>query len=148
MREAPQTPFPKLFKAWNITTIVFEQDTDAYARDRDAQVMKAAREAGVEVIVRSGGTVWDSDELVKKNSNKPTMSISQVQAAGPKVGKIPRPIPAPKSIPDPGGIKLVFEQEQPEQTPDFNGKSRSHSDKSYKKVAGPMVILQSLQWRN
>ena len=48
MREAPQTLFPKLFKTWNITHIVFEKDTDAY--DRDAQVMKAAKEAGVEVI--------------------------------------------------------------------------------------------------
>ncbi|KAH6668024.1 DNA photolyase [Halenospora varia] len=35
MREAPQTLFPKLFKAWKITHLVFEKDTDAYARDRD-----------------------------------------------------------------------------------------------------------------
>lgn len=34
--------------------------------------MKGAKEAGVEVIVRSGRTLWDSDELVKKNHGKPT----------------------------------------------------------------------------
>ena len=88
MREAPQTLFPKLFKAWKITHLVFEKDTDAYARDRDAEVIKAAKEAGVEVIVRSGRTLWDSDELVEKNKGKPTMTFSQVQAAGAKVCKI------------------------------------------------------------
>lgn len=38
LREAPQTLLPKLFKAWNVTHLVFEKDTDAYARDRDASV--------------------------------------------------------------------------------------------------------------
>jgi cryptochrome len=66
MREAPQTLFPKLFKAWEITHLVFEKDTDAYARDRDSEIRKAAEEAGVEVITKSGRTLWDSDELVKK----------------------------------------------------------------------------------
>ena len=37
IREAPQTLFPKLFKAWKITHLVFEKDTDAYARGRDAE---------------------------------------------------------------------------------------------------------------
>lgn len=137
MREAPQTLFPKLFKAWNITHLVFEKDTDAYARDRDTEIMRAAKEAGVEVIIKSGRTLWDSDELVKKNHGKPTMSISQVQAAGPKVGPIPRPIPAPKSIPDPGETSLDFEQHQPEQEPDLNSTSRKQNDKSYDSIAGP-----------
>lgn len=79
IREAPQTLFPKLFKAWKISHLVFEKDTDAYARDRDAEVMKLAKEAGVEVIIGVGRTLWDPDELVKQNGGKPTMSISQVQ---------------------------------------------------------------------
>lgn len=116
---------------------MFEKDTDAYARDRDAIVMEAAKEAGVEVIVRSGRTLWDSDELVKKNGNKPTMTISQVETAGPKIGAVPRPIPAPTSLPDPGEIALDFEQEKPEQNPDFNNAPRKHNDKSYQKIAGP-----------
>lgn len=58
---------------------MFEKDTDAYARQRDGQVMDMARDAGVVVIVRSGRTLYDSDELVKANGGKPTMSITQVQ---------------------------------------------------------------------
>ena len=78
-REAPQTLFTKLFKAWKITHLVFEKDTDAYARERDENVMRQAKEAGVEVIVKMGRTLYDPDELVKANGGKPTMSITQVQ---------------------------------------------------------------------
>ncbi|TVY43496.1 Cryptochrome [Lachnellula subtilissima] len=137
MREAPQTLFPKLFKAWKITHLVFEKDTDPYARARDAVIMEAAKAAGVEVIVRYGRTLWDSDELVKNNGDKPTMSIRQVEAAGPKIGPVPKPIPAPNSMPDPGETTLNFEQEVPEQHPDLNEGYRKEKDKSYEKIAGP-----------
>ena len=79
LREAPQTVLVKLFKAWKISHLVFEKDTDAYARERDDDVVKQAKEAGVEVIVKMGRTLYDPDELVKANGGKPTMSITQVQ---------------------------------------------------------------------
>jgi len=79
VREAPQTLLPKLLKEWKITHLVFEKDTDAYAKKRDEEVIRAAKELGVEVVVRSGRTLYDSDELVKANGGKPTMSITQVQ---------------------------------------------------------------------
>ena len=69
----------KLFNAWKITHLVFEKDTDAYARDRDEEVMRQAKEAGVEVITRMGRTLYDPDELVRNNHGKPVMSISQVE---------------------------------------------------------------------
>lgn len=128
--------FPKLFRAWKITHLVFEKDTDAYARSRDETIASLAKEAGVEVIVKSGRTLWDSDELVSKNHNKPTMSISQVQAAGPKVGEIPRPISAPKKLPNPDGTSLGFVQEKPEKNPDFQEEIRGE-EMTYEKLAGP-----------
>ncbi len=79
VREAPQIVLTKLFKAWKISHLVFEKDTDAYARDRDTKVLEMAAEAGVEVIVKMGRTLYDPDELVKTNGGKPTMSITQVQ---------------------------------------------------------------------
>ena len=79
LREAPQTLLVKLFKAWKISHLVFEKDTDAYALERDKDVIKQAKEAGVEVIVKMGRTLYDPDELVKANGGKPTMSISQVE---------------------------------------------------------------------
>lgn len=137
MREAPQTLFPKLFKAWRVTHLVFEKDTDAYARDRDTAIITAAQEAGVEVIVQSGRTLWDSDLLAEKNHGKPTMSISQVQTAGPKIGAIPRAIPAPKTLPNPGETNLDFDQQQPDQSPDFNERIHQQGDESFEKISGP-----------
>lgn len=137
LREAPQTLLPKLWKEWKITHLVFEKDTDAYARERDEVVMEMAKEAGVEVISVSGRTLWDSDELVKANAGRPTMSISQVQTAGPKIGEIARPIPAPESIPDPGELTLSFEHEEPEKLPDYNAAHRDGDERSYTKIAGP-----------
>jgi cryptochrome len=137
IREAPQTLFPKLFKAWKITHLVFEKDTDAYARDRDDNVMKLASEAGVKIVVKMGRTLYDPDELVRQNHGKPTMSISQVQAAGKKIGRIARPIAAPKSLPDPGCTDLIIEHETPEQEPDINAIQRNATESSYTSLAGP-----------
>lgn len=137
IREAPQTLFPKLFKAWRITHLVFEKDTDAYARERDGEIIKIAKEAGVQVVVRYGRTLYDPDELVRQNHNKPTMSISQVQAAGRRIGEIPRPIRAPTELPDPGATNLGFEQEKPESRPDVNAIQRDGEEGSYGKLAGP-----------
>jgi cryptochrome len=117
--------------------LVFEKDTDTYGRERDDVVTEAAKKAGVEVIIRSGRTLWDSDDIVKANGGKPTMSMSQLRAAGDKIGQIARPLPAPKSLPDPGEIPVDFEHEEPETDPDFNAERRTETDKTYKSIAGP-----------
>ncbi|KAH9873354.1 hypothetical protein J1614_005752 [Plenodomus biglobosus] len=137
LREAPLTLFPKLFKAWGITHLVFEKDTDAYARERDGQVMELAKKAGVEVVVKTGRTLYDPDELVKQNHGKPTMSITQVQVAGKKIGQIPRPIPAPQALPSPGKVDLNFDQEKPASSPDINAIQRYGEESSYSSLAGP-----------
>ncbi|TKA31050.1 hypothetical protein B0A50_02018 [Salinomyces thailandicus] len=138
LREPAVTLLPKLFKAWEITHLVFEKDTDAYGRDRDATVIESAKEAGVEVIFRSGRTLWDSDEVAKANGGKPTMNIKQLQTAGEKVGEIEPPIETPKSFPDPGELKLDFDQTQPEPTPDMNEKYRQNDEGSYNGgISGP-----------
>ena len=70
---------PKLFKAWKISHLVFEKDTDAYARERDEKVIKLAKDAGVQIVIKTGRTLYDPDDLVKANGGKPTMSITQVE---------------------------------------------------------------------
>ena len=138
IREAPQTVLRKLFKAWKISHLVFEKDTDAYARARDSDIIAQAKAAGVEVIVRMGRTLYDPDELVKANGGKPTMSISQVQHAAEKIGDVAKPIPAPTSLPSPGDTSLKgVEPERPDPNPDINDIQRDEPDKSYAKLAGP-----------
>jgi cryptochrome len=118
---------------------VFEKDTDAYARDRDAEVAKLAKEAGVEVISRMGRTLYDPDELVRKNGNKPTMSMSQVQKAAAAFGEPTKPIPAPTSLPDPGDVDLSsIDHEIPVPEPDFNASHRTAGkEDQYRSIMGP-----------
>ncbi|KAI1843502.1 hypothetical protein JX266_010328 [Neoarthrinium moseri] len=137
VREAPQTVMPKLFKAWKVTHLVFEKDTDSYGRERDKVVVDLAKKAGVKVISPYGRTLWDSDDLVAQNGGKPTMSITQLQAAGKKVGKIPMPLPAPKHLPDPGDMPLDFGLESPDPKPDVNAPLRDGKDQAYTSLAGP-----------
>ncbi|KAL9097099.1 MAG: hypothetical protein Q9163_006371, partial [Psora crenata] len=138
IREAPQTVLRKLFKAWKISHLVFEKDTDAYARDRDTEVIKQAKEAGVEVIVKMGRTLYDPDDLVQVNGGKPTMSITQVQhQAAKKIGEVAKPIQTPLSIPDPGDTSVSFMFSPPSPTPDLNDIQRDASDQSYNKLSGP-----------
>ncbi|EHA56224.1 hypothetical protein MCOR07_003229 [Pyricularia oryzae] len=138
LREAPQSLFPKLFKAWKVTHLVFEKDTDAYARQRDEVVKKAAQAAGVKVITRYGRTLWDSDAIVKANGGEPTMSMARLRTVGAKVGSIPRPIPAPKALPDPGEMPLDFNLDLPDVGQDYNAKWRSEGkEKAYGAIAGP-----------
>ena len=139
LREPAVTLLPKLWKAWGITHLCYERDTDAYARERDDEVQRMAKDAGVEVITRYGRTLWDSDEIVKKNGGKPTMSAHQLVAAGAKVGEIPRPLDAPTSLPDPGEMHLdKLDQNMPAPTPDINAHHRDDQEKSYAEgLAGP-----------
>ena len=139
LREPAETLLPKLFTAWKITHLVFEKDTDAYGRERDAKVQEMAKEAGVKILTESGRTLWDSDEVVKANSGKPTMSISQVQHAAQKLGDPARPVPAPQSLPDAGDTMLEqIEQQQPNTRDDMNEHYRDSDEKSYSEgLAGP-----------
>lgn len=139
IREAPQTVLPKLFKLWNITHLVFEKDTDAYARDCDAEVRKLAREAGVEIITRMGRTLYDPDELVRINNKQPTMSISQVQKAAAMLGEPAKTIPAPTSLPDPGDVDLSsIDHDIPVMEPDFNAAHRTAGkENQYQSIMGP-----------
>ncbi|KAL8995748.1 MAG: hypothetical protein Q9169_004576 [Polycauliona sp. 2 TL-2023] len=137
IREAPQTVLPKLFKAWKITHLVFESDTDPYAKERDAKVVHLAREAGVEVVAtRHGRTLYHPDDLVKAHGGKPTMSISQVQHAAEKL-TVPKPLESPTSLPDPGDLSLDFEQTQPPREPDINSIQRDGEESSYSSLSGP-----------
>nr|POE88275.1 cryptochrome-2 [Quercus suber] len=139
LREPAVTLLPKLLHAWRISHLVFEKDTDAYGRERDAEVLQMAGEAGVEVVMRSGRTLWDSDEVVKRNGGKPTMSITQLQHAGEKIGEIAKPLSAPTSLPDPGETELDgVKQTKPETQPDVNAKYRDDEEGSFASgIAGP-----------
>jgi cryptochrome len=145
VRGNPTVILPILWKKWQITHLVFEADSDAYARERDTSVRKLAEAAGVKVVMKQGRTLFDPDELVRLNKG-PTMSITQVQKAAAKIkGGIPRPLEAPSWLPDPlagEGMDLSdveAEYQRPEIEPDVNSVVRTLGDghAQYTSLMGP-----------
>ena len=120
-----------------MTHLVFEKDTDSYARERDDVVIKAAKDAGVKVVVQSGRTLWDSDDIVRSHGGKPTMSMTQLLSAVKKLGDVPRPLAPPQSLPDPGEMPVDFERHQPNGEHDVNADLRTKKDSGYNSIAGP-----------
>lgn len=143
VREAPQTVLPKLWKKWEVTHLVFEKDTDAYARSRDEEVLKMAEKAGIEVIVEMGRNLFDPDELVRKNGGKPTMSLSQVEKVAEKIGdgKPAKLLAAPGKVPDPWGKEKMdlgdIQRDAVESEPDLNAEHRTAKDRQYAALTGP-----------
>ncbi|KAJ5267192.1 DNA photolyase [Penicillium angulare] len=146
VREAPITILPKLFQAWGITHLVFEKDTDSYARLRDEEVLRLAEKAGVDVIVRMGRNLFDPDELVSKNGGKATMSMAQVEKASGKIGNgCPEKVvdtPGKGEIPDALEVEKMkldfkFKEGGVDAEPDLNKGFRTGKDKQYVSVMGP-----------
>jgi hypothetical protein len=70
---------PVLWKSWGITHLVFEKDSNGYAKVRDKAIMELAEQAGVEVIGIHGRHLYDPEEVVKMNKGKGTMTLHQWQ---------------------------------------------------------------------
>lgn len=105
VRRAPGMVMGELLRKWKVDVLVFERDTDAYARMRDEEVRRIAEGLGVQVVSLSGRTLFDSDELVKMNGGNATMSMNQLVNASKKIGDgIPnRPLDRSTCLPDPLG---------------------------------------------
>lgn len=68
-----------MWKQWGVTHVVWEKDSNAYARERDERVRRRAREMGVEVVEVHGRHLFDPEVVVKVNGGKPTMTLHQWQ---------------------------------------------------------------------
>lgn len=106
VRASPAAVMARLAQQWRVDVLVFEKDTDAYARRRDEEVTRLVEAVGVKVVCVPGSrTLFDSDALVKANGGKPTMTMNQLVKAAEKVGDgsgVPaRPVEAPTTLPDP-----------------------------------------------
>ena len=75
VRGPPEKVLPIMWESWGITHICFEKDANEYAKVRDAKIKNLAKEKGVEVIDVHGRHLYDPDQVVKVNGNKPTTTL-------------------------------------------------------------------------
>lgn len=93
----PVTVIPELLDKWNIKRLCFEFDTEPYAQGRDKRIKEAAATAGVEVNCPISHTIFDPEEIIRKNGGKAPLTY---QSFCKLVGKAPTPIgDGPSQIP-------------------------------------------------
>ncbi|KAF6102847.1 cryptochrome circadian regulator 2 [Phyllostomus discolor] len=80
VRGQPADVFPRLFKEWGVTRLTFEYDSEPFGKERDAAIMKMAKEAGVEVVTENSHTLYDLDRIIELNGQKPPLTYKRFQA--------------------------------------------------------------------
>ena len=77
LRGSPEVELPRAMKAWKVQRLVFEVDTEEYAKARDAKIMALAQAQGVDVTTSWGHTLTNLDELLRRHpGGKPTTTYS------------------------------------------------------------------------
>ncbi|XP_003214689.1 cryptochrome-2 [Anolis carolinensis] len=79
VRGQPTDVFPRLFKEWRVTRLTFEYDSEPFGKERDAAIVKLAKEAGVEVITENSHTLYDLDRIIELNGHKPPLTYKRFQ---------------------------------------------------------------------
>ncbi|XP_066177290.1 cryptochrome-2 isoform X1 [Sylvia atricapilla] len=80
VRGQPTDVFPRLFKEWGVTRLTFEYDSEPFGKERDAAIVKLAKEAGVEVVIENSHTLYDLDRIIELNGHKPPLTYKRFQA--------------------------------------------------------------------
>ncbi|XP_074648763.1 cryptochrome-1-like [Tubulanus polymorphus] len=87
----PANIFPKYFKKWNITHLSFEEDPEPFGRERDAAISKIAKDANIEVIVRTSHTLYNLQQIISLNGKHAPLTYKRFQALLSKIGKPEKP---------------------------------------------------------
>uniref|UniRef100_A0A8D2IHZ2 Photolyase/cryptochrome alpha/beta domain-containing protein n=1 Tax=Varanus komodoensis TaxID=61221 RepID=A0A8D2IHZ2_VARKO len=95
VRGCPAEVFPRLFKEWKVTHLTFEVDTEPYARQRDAEVVRLAAEHGVQVIQKVSHTLYDTERIIIESNGRPPLTYTQFQRVLSTLGPPKKPVPAP-----------------------------------------------------
>ncbi|ETE65703.1 hypothetical protein L345_08523, partial [Ophiophagus hannah] len=69
VRGQPTDVFPRLFKEWGVTHLTFEYDSEPFGKERDAAIVKLAKEAGVKVTTENSHTLYDLDRRLAQTKD-------------------------------------------------------------------------------
>lgn len=99
MRGLPEDVFPDLFAKWNVKLLSFELDTEPYARKRDEQVEKLARQHKVKVEQKVSHTIYNTELVIRANGGKVPMTYQKFISVVDSMTPPRKPIPAPCALP-------------------------------------------------
>ena len=100
VRGSPEEQLATLLKEWNVVALTWEEDTEPYAKKRDARVGDLCKEQGVEVVVRLGHTLYCPEQVVAKNKGQTPLTYQKFIGLAASLGAPPKPQSAPSSLPN------------------------------------------------
>eukprot|EP00123_Amoebidium_parasiticum_P009426 comp19463_c0_seq1/m.22646 comp19463_c0_seq1/g.22646 ORF comp19463_c0_seq1/g.22646 comp19463_c0_seq1/m.22646 type:complete len:545 (-) comp19463_c0_seq1:68-1702(-) len=95
----PDAAWPDLIATHKIKRVVFESDTEPYAKQRDTKVEKMCSELGVQCVSVCGHTLYDPNEYLKTAGGTPPLTYQACVKIMSKMGPPAEPLPAPASLP-------------------------------------------------
>eukprot|EP00163_Fabomonas_tropica_P030409 TRINITY_DN6841_c0_g1_i2.p1 TRINITY_DN6841_c0_g1~~TRINITY_DN6841_c0_g1_i2.p1 ORF type:complete len:582 (-),score=85.12 TRINITY_DN6841_c0_g1_i2:1075-2820(-) len=100
LRGDPIQEIPKAAKHWDVDLIIYEKDTEPYAKKRDAGVASALASEKPECEIRAvpGHTLWDLDLLLKKNGGKAPLTMSSFTKLANSMPTPGPPVPSPQGV--------------------------------------------------
>jgi len=155
IRGEPSITLPYVWRRWGITHLAFEEDDDQrHSRPRDASIIKAAKDAGVQVLTSPGHTLYPQVQVMAAAKGKLPASYRGFVNIVDKIGP---PDPArdpPQTLPDPGPATLddplppefleqwknAWTDRQQPSAKDVNAKNRIAQDLAYRSpnpLSGP-----------
>ncbi|KAL7419959.1 hypothetical protein Q5752_004922 [Cryptotrichosporon argae] len=137
LRGEPGDVLHRVWEEWGITHVVFEKDPNEYARVRDEKVKQLALKRGVSVVEVSGRHLFDPQEVARRNGCRPTMTVARWKDVTKHMGPVPRPTPAPTSLPDPGPTALTERTGYVHAGVDLNAGIRTGTDTCFDTLSGP-----------
>ena len=102
LRGRPEEALPAAWSQWGVRHLTFEEDTEPYARDRDATITKLARAEGLSVSSHASHTLHRLSDYACKGPI-PT-SMTQFQKRFAQMGPVPVPVPAPEAVTSGSGV--------------------------------------------
>ncbi|WP_407541812.1 deoxyribodipyrimidine photo-lyase (plasmid) [Deinococcus radiomollis] len=104
LRGEPLAELERVMMQWRIGRLVFEADTEPYARVRDAGAAELARRLGAELKTPGGHTLYDPGVLAEAAGGTLPLSYGSFLKLVAKVGEPPAPLPTPERLPPVGDL--------------------------------------------
>ena len=101
VRGRPEEEVARLVGEWRAAAVTWEEDTEPYARRRDAAVAEACRAAGAQVVERLGHTLYCPDQVVARNKGDTPLTYQKFLSLATSLAPPPKPLPAPTALPSP-----------------------------------------------
>ena len=91
LKGEPKTILNEKFKEWSIKLLCYELDTEPYSKLRDFEIDSLANSQNIQIYKTSSHTLYDLDNLFKKNGGKVCLSYTSMLNLINKVGEPNQP---------------------------------------------------------